>query len=86
MKIIGCSSFVFFHIPAVNHEVIDHSWAPRRWGKTYSFVNHPYALHVRALFKWFMSKTPYLVHDTAKAPHITGSGVLLVVEGLYENN
>ena len=31
--------------------------------------------------KWFVSETPYLIHDTTKAPHITGSGVLLVVDG-----
>ena len=33
-------------------------------------------------FKRFVSETPYLIHDTTKAPHITGSGVLLVVESL----
>ena len=31
--------------------------------------------------KWSVSETPYLIHDTTKAPHITGSGVLLVVDG-----
>ena len=32
--------------------------------------------------EWFVSETPYLIHDTTKAPHITGSGVLLVVNSL----
>ena len=41
-----------------------------------------YNLCVGMLLKWFVSETPYLIHDTAVAPHITGSGVLLVVEGL----
>ena len=39
-------------------------------------------LRIAISFKWFVSETPYLIHDTTKAPHITGSGVLLVVEGL----
>ena len=29
-------------------------------------------------FKWFVSQTPYLIHECTKAPHITGCGVLLV--------
>ena len=29
-----------------------------------------------------MSETPYLIHEAAKAPHITGCGVLLKVQGL----
>jgi len=40
-------------------------------------------LHIGVLFKWFVSETPYLIHEAPKAPHITGCGVLLVVEGLY---
>ena len=68
--------------PAVNHEFIDDSWTARGWGKTNSSVNNLYAFYICLLSKWFMSKTPYLIHDTAKAPHITGSGVLLVVNGL----
>ncbi len=42
-------------------------------------------LHIRESFKWFVSQTPYLVHDTTKAPHITGCRVLLVIERLYSN-
>ena len=30
-----------------------------------------------------MPETPYLIHDAAKAPHIAGSGVLLVVKCLH---
>jgi hypothetical protein len=37
---------------------------------------------VGVAFKWFVSETPYLIHDTPKAPYITGRGVLLVVDGL----
>ena len=33
-------------------------------------------------FEWGVSETPYLIHDTTKAPHITGSGVLPEVECL----
>ncbi len=33
-------------------------------------------------FKRFVSDTPYLVEQTAVGPHVTGSGVLLVVKGL----
>ena len=39
-------------------------------------------LMVSLVFKWFVSQTPYLKHESTKAPHITGCGVLLVVEGL----
>ena len=74
----------FWISPAVNHELIEYSWAPRRRGKTSSFVDDLYALHVGAGFEWFVSETPYLIHDTTKAPHITGSGVFLIVEGLYQ--
>ena len=42
-------------------------------------------LQISMLFKRFVSETPYLIHDTAKAPHITGSRVLLVVNGLKVN-
>ena len=34
------------------------------------------------VFKWFVSQTPYLIHEHTKAPHITGRGVLLVVKCL----
>ena len=37
---------------------------------------------ITVFFKWFVSETPYLIHEAPKAPHITGCGVLLVVEGL----
>ena len=40
---------------------------------------------ISKIFKRFVSETPYLIHDTTKAPHITGSGVLLVVNSLLRN-
>ena len=39
-------------------------------------------LTVTVRLKWFVSQTPYLIHEHAKAPHITGCGVLLVEESL----
>ena len=42
----------------------------------YSYIN------IGQLLKWFMAEAPYLIHDTTKAPHITGSRVFLVVYGL----
>ena len=39
-------------------------------------------LGVGVPFKWFVSQTPYLVHESPIAPHITGSGVLLEIESL----
>ena len=33
-----------------------------------------------------MSETPDLIHSASKAPHITSSGVLFVVNGLGNNN
>ena len=32
--------------------------------------------------KWFVSQTPYLIHEHTKAPHITSCRVLLVVKCL----
>ena len=37
-------------------------------------------------FKWFVSQTPYLIHKYSKAPHIAGSGVLLVHNSLGHTN
>ena len=34
-------------------------------------------------FKWSVSHTPYLIHENSITPHITSSGVLLVVKSLY---
>ena len=39
-------------------------------------------LIVGPFFERFVSKTPYLKHHTAKAPHITGRGELLEVQRL----
>ena len=39
-------------------------------------------LSIVVTLKRCMSKTPYLIHDTDKAPHIHGSGVLVIVDGL----
>ena len=40
-------------------------------------------LNVGGSLKWFVSKAPDLIEQTAIAPDITGSGVLLVVNGLW---
>ena len=47
------------------------------WGKQSSYV----CVGVR--LKGFVSETPYLIHEAAKAPHVTGCGVLLKMEGLF---
>ena len=39
-------------------------------------------LGVGVPLKWFVSQAPYLVHESAIAPHVTGSGVLLEIESL----
>jgi len=36
-------------------------------------------LHVGEAFEWFMSQTPDLIQQAARAPDITGCGVLLAV-------
>ena len=71
-----------FNLPAIHHDLVYFFGTPRGWSKTYAFVYELYKIQTCARFKRFVSETPYLIHDTAKAPHITGSGVLLVVEGL----
>ena len=40
-------------------------------------------LIIGKISKWSVSQTPYLIHDTTKAPHITGSGVFIVINGLH---
>ena len=39
-------------------------------------------LWIGEILKWLVSHTPYLIHESSKAPHITGSGVLLIVKSL----
>ncbi len=36
-------------------------------------------LYIAIILEGFLTETPYLIHDTTKAPHITGSGVLFEV-------
>ena len=69
-------------LPAYNHEFIDASRAARGRRETMVAVNDADAFLILVGFKRLVSQTPYLIHDTAKAPHITGSGVLPVVDGL----
>ncbi len=35
-------------------------------------------------FKGFVSHTPYLVHESSITPHITSTGVLLIIESLHK--
>ena len=44
-------------------------------------IPHNVAIYLRVgiTLKWLVSQAPYLIHESTKAPHITGSGVLLVV-------
>ena len=46
------------------------------------FLTHDINLLVVVAFKWFVSQTPYLIHDHPIAPHITGCGVLPIVQSL----
>ena len=79
-------SLLIFRLPAVYHELIYNSWTPRRWSKTHSFRhNYFYAFNICMVFKWFVSETPYLIHDTTIAPYITGSGVFSIVKCLFES-
>jgi len=39
-------------------------------------------LVVSVSLKWFVSQTPYLIHQNTIAPHITGSGVLPIQQSL----
>ena len=47
-----------------------------------STILAPPNLGVGVSLKWLVSQAPYLVHESAIAPHITGSGVLLEIESL----
>ena len=35
------------------------------------------------IVKWLVAERPYLIEQTAVAPHITGIGVLAIVKGLW---
>ncbi len=39
-------------------------------------------LFIVKIFKWLVSYTPYLIHDSSITPHITGTGILLEMESL----
>ena len=43
-------------------------------------------LRVGVALKWFVSQTPYLIHETPETPHITGCGVLLIMHSLHNYN
>ena len=75
-------NIIFLFSPVVDHELIDDSRTASGRGKTNSFVNESNTVLICVFLKWFVSKTPYLIHNTTKAPHITSSGVLLVENGL----
>ena len=70
-------------IPALNHDVVDIPRTAWRRGKAKTTVNFTDHFTIRASLKRFVSETPYLIHHTTKAPHITGCGVLLVMESLF---
>ena len=40
-------------------------------------------LRICEVMKWLVAERPYLIEQTAVAPHITGSGVLAIVKGLW---
>ena len=73
-------------IPALNHDVVDIPRTAWRRGKAKTTVNFTDHFMIRASLKWLVSKTPYLIHRTTKAPHITGCGILLVMESLFKFN
>ena len=41
-------------------------------------------LAVCIILEWLPSHTPYLIHDNTITPHVTSSGVLLVVKSLSQ--
>ena len=69
-------------LPALYHEAVHLFGTSWGWGKTISFIDFSEDLSISVFFKRFVSKTPYFVHDCTETPHITGSGVLAVVDGL----
>ena len=73
---------IILFLPAVDHELIDDSRTSSWRGKTNALIDESNTVLVGVFLKRFVSETPYLIHDTTKAPHITGSGVLLVMDGL----
>ena len=50
-----------------------------------SWINNHggFHLYIGHLVVWLDTQCPYFIHDHSKAPHVTGSGVLLVVESLW---
>ena len=58
-------------LPALNHDMVDVSRAAWRRGEAETTVYLPNDLLFGVSLKGLVSKTPYLVHHTTKAPHIT---------------
>jgi hypothetical protein len=80
MTVIGTITYV----PALYHGVVDVPRASGGRGEPESTVHLPDDLMFGVSLKRFVSETPYLVHHTTKAPHITSCGVLLVVKSLFK--
>ena len=73
-------------IPALYHDVVNVPRAAWRRGEAETTVYLPNDLLFGVSLKGLVSKTPYLIHHTTKAPHITGCGILLVMESLFKFN
>ena len=52
-----------------------------RYDSFIGLSSHTY-LDIGDVLKWFVSQTPYLIHEGSIAPHITSSGVLFEVDSL----
>ena len=68
--------------PTLYHNLVHLSGTTRRRREPISSINEVNHLTVCLALKWFVSQTPYLIHEYTKAPNITGCGVLLVVKCL----
>ena len=71
------------YIPALYHDVVDVPRAAWRRGEAETNIYLSDDLLFGIFLERFVPETPYLIHYTTKAPHITGCGVLLVMESLF---
>ena len=58
-------------LPALYHDVVDVPRAAGGRGETETTVNFTDHFTICVSLKWLVPETPYLVHHTTKAPHIT---------------
>ena len=78
-EVAACNLHQLSQQPIATHKGMHHKW---QCCNNKAIAMSMY-LSIAYCFKWFESEAPYFIQHTPKAPHITGSGVLLVTDGFW---